>query len=190
MNEAASDLHAMLASLGHASRFRIALSLIQGERCVGDLALAIGLSQSCTTRHIQALERAGLVRSRRDGKRVLVGLDRERRGVAPLIGWLLSGSGTAPRDGGIGKGPRPSPSRATRSIRATKAVDEQPRGAPLGASRTPEPEAEASAPETSVGGDAETPHDSGRASGTSADSKQDSRPGFRRPRESLEDFLL
>jgi DNA-binding transcriptional ArsR family regulator len=88
MNDHHRDLHALLASLGHASRFRIALRLLEHDHSVGELALAIGLSQSCTTRHVQALERAGVVASRRDGKRVLVGIRRDRAGLAELIDWL------------------------------------------------------------------------------------------------------
>ena len=41
------------------------------DRSVSQLAGAVRLSQSCTTRHLQALQRAGLVKRVRDGKRVL-----------------------------------------------------------------------------------------------------------------------
>ena len=48
------------------------LLLLSGvERSVSQLARAVRLSQSCTTRHLQALERAGLVKGVRDGKRVV-----------------------------------------------------------------------------------------------------------------------
>lgn len=88
MNDRHRELHSLLATLGHSSRFRIALLLGERERGVGELALAVGLSQSCTTRHVQALERAGIVRSRRDGKRVVVTLRRERPALATLLGLL------------------------------------------------------------------------------------------------------
>jgi DNA-binding transcriptional ArsR family regulator len=47
------------------------LMLAGGDRSVSQLAEAVGLSQSCTTRHLQALARAGLVKGARDGKRVV-----------------------------------------------------------------------------------------------------------------------
>ena len=93
MNGRHQELHALLSSLGHASRFRIALRLLEGERSVGELAVLVGLSQSCTTRHVQALERAGVVRSHREGKRVLVRLEREQADLSGLLDWIGPGAG-------------------------------------------------------------------------------------------------
>ena len=59
-----------MACLAVDSRFRLVKALADGDRCVGELAVSVGLSQSCTTRHLQALERAGLVEGRREGRRV------------------------------------------------------------------------------------------------------------------------
>lgn len=65
-------LHRSLAVLGPPRRFQLMLLLLSGiERSVSQLARAVRLSQSCTTRHLQALERAGLVKGTRDGKRVV-----------------------------------------------------------------------------------------------------------------------
>ena len=65
-------LHRSLAVLGPPRRFHLMLLLLSGiERSVSQLARAVRLSQSCTTRHLQALERAGLVKGTRDGKRVV-----------------------------------------------------------------------------------------------------------------------
>lgn len=63
-----------LACLADPSRFHIIETLAAGERFVSDLAQAIGLSQSCTTRHLQALARHGLVAGRRRGRRVMFSL--------------------------------------------------------------------------------------------------------------------
>jgi hypothetical protein len=65
-------------------------ALAEAERCVGELAVAVGLSQSCTTRHLQALERLGLVEGRREGKRVCFRLRGEAPGVGELLGWALT----------------------------------------------------------------------------------------------------
>ena len=88
MNTATDRILRTLEAVGHASRFRIVLALCERERHVSELALEIGLSQSCTTRHLQALERAEVIRTHRAGKRVLAALALERELVAQLVGWL------------------------------------------------------------------------------------------------------
>ena len=96
MNESKlQETHALpvLACLGVASRFRLVRALAVADRCVGELAEAVGLSQSCTTRHLQALERVGLVKGRREGRRVRFRLRTESPGLGELLGWALSGAG-------------------------------------------------------------------------------------------------
>ena len=122
MNDRHRELHSLLATLGHASRFRLALVLVERERSVGELAAAVRLSQSCTTRHVQALERAGIVRSRRDGKRVLVALHRERPALAVLLGLLGEPDGDIELPVSLGSAPpgretprRPGVERARRA---------------------------------------------------------------------------
>ena len=83
----------MLACLGHASRFRLVCTLAEYERCVGELADAVGLSQSCTTRHLQALERLGLVEGHREGRRVRFRLSARAPELEEILGWVLSGTG-------------------------------------------------------------------------------------------------
>lgn len=78
----------VLQCLGDESRFRVMTELVRGDRCVTELAMLVGLSQSCTTRHLQVLERAGLVSSRRSGKRVVFCVREEPRVVA-LLAWAL-----------------------------------------------------------------------------------------------------
>ena len=91
MDSVAQRLQQLLAAVGEPSRFQIVLELARRERHVSDLAGAIGLSQSCTTRHLQALERAGAVRTRRFGKRVVASLALQAIEVARLLQWLRSG---------------------------------------------------------------------------------------------------
>jgi DNA-binding transcriptional ArsR family regulator len=88
-----NEAQPVLACLGMASRFRLVRALAGADRCVGELADAVGLSQSCTTRHLQALERVGLVKGRREGRRVWFSLRVEAPGLGELLGWALSGSG-------------------------------------------------------------------------------------------------
>ena len=71
MTAQAPALHRTLAVLAPPRRFQLLLLLLSGPvRSVSQLARAVRLSQSCTTRHLQALQRAGLVRREREGKKV------------------------------------------------------------------------------------------------------------------------
>jgi rhodanese-related sulfurtransferase/DNA-binding transcriptional ArsR family regulator len=57
-------------AVGHEHRLEILEQLGQGERSVETLTERTGLSVANTSQHLQQLRRAGVVRSRRDGKRV------------------------------------------------------------------------------------------------------------------------
>lgn len=95
-----------LACLTEPSRFRIALTLIRGESCVSSIALEVGLSQSCTTRHLQALEREGLVARERAGKRVLYRLRFDRPEIESVRALIHPPGGVPPAPGATG-GPKP-----------------------------------------------------------------------------------
>ncbi len=72
MTTQASALHRALAVLAPPKRFQLLLLLLSGpDRSVSQLSRLVRLSQSCTTRHLQSLERAGLAKRERDGKRVV-----------------------------------------------------------------------------------------------------------------------
>lgn len=66
------------AALGSGRRAEIVDVLAQGERSVDDLAAEISQSAANTSQHLKVLTRAGLVRSRRDGTRVIYRLASER----------------------------------------------------------------------------------------------------------------
>ena len=83
-----------LAALAHRSRIRIVFELLSGPRCITELAAAVRLSQSCTTRHVQALEAAGWVTNRRDGKRVRISLALDAPEAAVLLEWLGGPAGS------------------------------------------------------------------------------------------------
>lgn len=74
MTPEADGFRDRMACLADESRFRIVLALAAAEQCVSDLARSVGLSQSCTTRHLQALARRGLVRGDRRGRQVVFAL--------------------------------------------------------------------------------------------------------------------
>lgn len=60
--------------LGHPKRLELVDLLAQGARSVEDLAGAADLGMSTCSAHLQALREAGLVESRRDGKRIYYSL--------------------------------------------------------------------------------------------------------------------
>jgi DNA-binding transcriptional ArsR family regulator len=88
MNGLDSASRRILACLGDSSRFRIVMILQSGERFVSALAHEVGLSQSCTTRHLQALQKAGVVVGERQGKRVGFRLRIDDTRVRDLIRWV------------------------------------------------------------------------------------------------------
>jgi DNA-binding transcriptional ArsR family regulator len=103
----------LMACLGDASRFRVMTELVSGDRCVSDLARIVGLSQSCTTRHLQVLEREGLVHGARAGKKVVYQVSAEPR-ILALLAWALPESVTSAADL-----PAPSP-RTRRPLRRSE----------------------------------------------------------------------
>jgi len=70
------DVQQTLAAIGEPTRFRIVNMLAEGPRTVGEIATALGALQPQTTKHIQALETAGVVKVTRLGRRRLASLDR------------------------------------------------------------------------------------------------------------------
>jgi ArsR family transcriptional regulator len=58
-------------ALAHGHRLELLEHVAQGERSVEDLAQVAGLAFANASQHLLVLRRAGLVRSRKDGKRVL-----------------------------------------------------------------------------------------------------------------------
>lgn len=81
-------LRRALACLSHASRFRILLQLLERPCFVSELARAVKLSQSCTTRHLQAMSRVGLVCGNRSGRRVFFEVQAGAPVLAAFTGCL------------------------------------------------------------------------------------------------------
>src|SRR6185437_13334500 len=65
---------AVAKTLGHAHRLELLEQLAQGERTVEVLADRTGLSTANASQHLQHMRRAGLLRTRRDGKFVYYAL--------------------------------------------------------------------------------------------------------------------
>jgi len=125
-------LHRSLAVLAAPKRFQLLLLVRSGkDRSVSQLARAVRLSQSCTTRHLQALEAAGLVKGWRDGKRVVFRLEPRDEEAAAVIASLEGGAGgthpvTAP-------GPEPDVARPPATSFELEGQEIASRAAALGA---------------------------------------------------------
>src|SRR4029079_16310254 len=87
---AARTVRAALAevakALGHAHRVELIEQLAQGPRSVEALAELVGLTVANASQHLQQLRRAGLVSTRRDGKRVVYRLaDEAESDIVSLV---------------------------------------------------------------------------------------------------------
>src|SRR5881392_3604277 len=71
-------LASVAAALGSGRRAEIVDVLAQGERSVDEVAVEVGQSIAVTSHHLRLLAKAGLARSRREGKRVFYRLASER----------------------------------------------------------------------------------------------------------------
>jgi DNA-binding transcriptional ArsR family regulator len=72
---AVDDLAAIFRVLGDPTRVRILDLLSRGERCVGDLAASLSLSESAVSHQLRLLRATRVVRSRRDGRMIFYALD-------------------------------------------------------------------------------------------------------------------
>ena len=61
----------LFAALGNDVRLTVVRLLTNGEKCLCEIAPLFHQDQSVICRHLQLLERAGVVLSRRDGQRIL-----------------------------------------------------------------------------------------------------------------------
>lgn len=73
-------------ALADPSRRAIFESLTRGEAAVKDLTARFDISQPAVSQHLAALNEAGLVSRRREGRHVFYKVD--PRGMKPLIDWL------------------------------------------------------------------------------------------------------
>ena len=73
-------------ALADPSRRAIFETLTRGEAAVKDLTARFDISQPAVSQHLATLKDAGLVRGRRDGRRVFYQV--EPRGLKPLVDWM------------------------------------------------------------------------------------------------------
>lgn len=113
-------MEVVLAALADPVRWRLVALLAERPRSVGVLAQLAGARQPQTTKHLQALERAGIVTSQRTGQRRIYAL--RSAPLRELAGELGRLADTAERDGG----PRGAFERYGRSLDAEWAAAREP----------------------------------------------------------------
>ena len=64
----------LFKAFGDPTRVEILSLLLRQERCVGDIAEAIGLSQSAVSHQLRGLKQIHLIKYRREGKNMLYSL--------------------------------------------------------------------------------------------------------------------
>jgi len=67
-----------LKAISDETRLKIVELLIGGERCVCEIHPKIKVTQSTTSTHLNRLEEAGIIKSRREGKKVFYHICDER----------------------------------------------------------------------------------------------------------------
>ena len=86
MQSAVVAQNKIFQALADPSRRAIFESLTRGEAAVKDLTARFDISQPAVSQHLATLKDAGLVKGRRDGRRVYYRV--EPRGMKPLIDWI------------------------------------------------------------------------------------------------------
>lgn len=69
------DLAELFKVFGDSTRIRILYELFDKEMCVGDIAVALNMTQSAISHQLRVLKQSRLVKFRREGKTVFYSLD-------------------------------------------------------------------------------------------------------------------
>lgn len=91
----------MLVALGEPNRLRIVELLGRQPRTVGEIAAVLGLRQPQVTKHVQTLERAGLVQVHPLGRRKVCALDRDT--LADVARWADALAVPGPDDAALAR---------------------------------------------------------------------------------------
>ena len=94
MAEKAMHATNMLKALGHEGRLMILCCLVQGERSVTELEVALSLRQAAVSQQLARLRADGIIEARRDGKAIYYSIKDDRAGkIMALIYQLYCGPG-------------------------------------------------------------------------------------------------
>jgi len=68
----------LLKALSEETRYRIIEVLLKGEKCACEIPLLIGRTQSNTSMHLSKLADSGIIKFRKDGKKVIYSIANSR----------------------------------------------------------------------------------------------------------------
>jgi len=68
----------LLKALSEETRYRIIEVLLNGEKCACEIPLLIGRTQSNTSMHLSKLADSGIIKFRKDGKKVIYSIANSR----------------------------------------------------------------------------------------------------------------
>jgi ArsR family transcriptional regulator, virulence genes transcriptional regulator len=92
MSRRAEEAADLMRALSNSARLKVLCELSGGERRVGDLVVASGLSQSALSQHLARLREEGIVATRRDAQTIYYSLaDARVRQVVKLLFDLYCG---------------------------------------------------------------------------------------------------
>lgn len=80
------DLSRIMGAISDPTRRRMVDELVRGERSIGELAEPFEMSMPAISKHVSILRSVGLIRTRREGKRVMCNLDAEN--LMRVSTWL------------------------------------------------------------------------------------------------------
>ncbi|MEU5438956.1 metalloregulator ArsR/SmtB family transcription factor [Streptomyces sp. NPDC020719] len=100
--EALGEAAGVFGLLASPARLHIVWALSHGESDVTGLAERVGGALPAVSQHLAKLKLGGLVRSRREGRRVVYLVDDPD--VAEMVGWLIARLGTRPDAGELTPG--------------------------------------------------------------------------------------
>lgn len=105
MERNAAQVARLLKAMSNANRLMILCQLSTGERSVGALAQAVGLSQSALSQHLAKLREDGLVTTRRQSQSVLYSLSSEEvRALIEVLDGLFCSTSPGRETGGAATG--------------------------------------------------------------------------------------
>lgn len=70
------DAADMFSVLGDTTRLRVLVSLLHGEMCVTDIAVATGVNRTTISHQLRVLRSNGMVSRRREGKAIYYSIDK------------------------------------------------------------------------------------------------------------------
>ncbi|WP_419209929.1 ArsR/SmtB family transcription factor [Providencia manganoxydans] len=78
MKLAATQTSTLLKTLGNSDRLLLLCQLTQGEACVSDFEVSLGIQQPTLSQQLTVLRNEGLVVTRREGKRIYYAIADEK----------------------------------------------------------------------------------------------------------------